>query len=236
MIRNWQVTATLMSPIAADPPQFDSILEWELAKRLGLKHHNKVTRATPIEELEPVPIPLAKRTFERPNDAGQLEALDVYCCSDPIIPEPLAEWVDHSARRFDTTKLALMLDPSQRKNLLTASGPYKMLFKPIRVRLLPSVSWFIRGDRKECYKLLKSIFALGHLRNWGYGLVSSWGFEEMEEDYSLFAPGPDGRRKLMKTLPYGEYLDEISGWRRSFGGMAPPYWHPDRAGEIAIPC
>lgn len=226
MIKNWKVTCWLASPLAGEPPKIDAILEWELAHRLGMKHARKLTRNVPLSEIERPPIPLAQRTI-----AGR----DVYCSSDPILSPTLAEWNDYQNKRIDTNLIALMLRPEERKSLLVASGPYKMRHVPIRVRLVERVVWFVRGDRKEINKLLKSVHSLGKGRNIGYGIVHRWEFDETEEDFSIVADCR-GKPVLMKTVPTGPHLENYTGYRRSFGGAFPPYWHPETYGEIAIPC
>jgi hypothetical protein len=226
MIKNWKVTAWLSSPLAGDPPALDSLLEWELARRLGMKHHLKLTRNVPLSQIEHVPIPLYQVT---------LGGHDVYRCSDPILPEPRAEWADHNSKRIDTGMIALMLAPSERKSLLIASGPYKMRYVPVRCRLVDRVAWFFHGDRKEVNKLLKSVVALGRKRNIGYGLIERWEYEETEDDCSITALC-QGKPVLMKTIPSGPHLKNMTGYRRSFGGGFPPYWHPETYMEIAVPC
>lgn len=226
MIKNWKATAWLSSPLAGEPPAFDAMLEWELANRLGLKHAKKLTRNVPLSQIERVPIPLSQRTL-----AGH----DVYCCSNPILPEPFAEWSDRTSKRIDTDLIALMLSPEERKSLLVASGPYKMRYVPTRVRLIDRVVWFFRGDRAEVNKLLKSIVAIGKHRNIGYGVMERWEFEEMPADYSITALC-QGKPVLMKTVPMGQHLEGVTGFTHSFGGAFPPYWHPETAMEIAVPC
>jgi hypothetical protein len=226
MIKNWRVTAQLATPLAGEPPAFDALLEWELARRLGMKYYNKLTRNVPLLDIPRVPIPLAQRT---------INGRDVYCCSDPIIASPIAEWADHQSKRIDTDLVALLLAPGQRKSLLIASGPYKMRYVPVRVRLITGIVWFFRGDKKEVNKLLKSVIGLGKHRNIGYGIIDGWDYEETEADYSITAM-QHGKPVLMKTIPAGAELENLTGYRKSFGGGAPPYWHPENYMEIAVPC
>lgn len=226
MIKNWKVTAWLCSPLAGEPPAFDAVLEYELALRLGMKHSRKLGRNIPLSDIERPPIPLSKR------DIGDRW---VYRCSDPILPPPRAEWTDHLNKRIDTHVVAMLLDDSQRKNLLTSSGPYKMRHAPIRVRAVDCVVWFVRGDRKEINKLVKRVLALGKYRHYGYGLVARWQYDEIDDDNSIVAMH-NGQPVLMKTVPVGPHLSGVKGYRKSYGGAYPPYWHPDNAQEIAIPC
>jgi len=226
MLKNWLVTAWLASPLAGEPPTLDGILAWEMALRLGMKHSGKTGRWTPLEEIPDVPIPLAQRT---------VSGKDVYCCSSPILPHPRAEWEDHTSKRFESAKLALAIAPERRKLLLTASGPYKSRFVPVRVRLVDRVCWFVRGDRQETNKLLKRVLAIGQHRAIGYGLVHQWEFTETEEDYSIYAP-QKGKLVLMRPIPTGSGLDNVCGYRMSYGGYKPPYWHPGNQCEVAVPC
>lgn len=226
MIKNLKVTAWLRSPLAGEPPALDAILEWELARRLGYKHHAKLTRNVPLSEIKRPPIPIL-----RYNASGH----DVYMCSNPILSTTLAEWTDYQNKRIDTDLIALLLDPAERKSLLVASGPYKMRHVPIRVRLIERVVWFVRGDQKEIHKLVKSVYYLGAHRNIGYGNIEKWEFEEIENDCSVYAM-QHGKLVLMKTLPLGPHLSGVTGYRKGYGGAFPPYWHPETYMDIAIPC
>lgn len=226
MINNWKITAYLKSPLAENPPMFDSILEWELARRLGMKHSNKLTRNIPLDKIQRPPIPLVQRT---------IEGKDVYACSDPILPVPFSEWNDYQSKRFDSDIIALLVKDSERKSVLTSSGQYKNRFVPIRIRLVSCIVWFVRGDKKEINKLLKSVIALGKYRNIGYGLIDHWEYEKTENDNSIFVLYKN-KKVLMKTIPSGSFLKNYTGYKKSFGGGHPPYWHPDTYMEIAIPC
>jgi hypothetical protein len=228
MIKNWKATAWLSSPLAGEPPYLDAILEWEMSFRLGYKRHAKLTRDTPLSEITRVPMPLAKRTI-----AGH----DVYCCSDPILPHPLGpEWVDRLAKQIDADFIAQLLAPKEQKNISVTSGPYKARYAPVRVRLVDRVCWFFRGNEREIRRILKSVFTIGKYRGIGYGIIDRWDYEDMgENDYSIFAPSKNGKI-LMKTIPYNSNLENVSGYKVSFGGGKPPYWHPENYMEIAVPC
>lgn len=224
MIKNWKITCNLLSPLCGNAPRIDSLLEYELALRLGLKYSRKLTRNVKLSEIKNPPIPLAKKT---------VKGFDIYCCSDPIYGNVYAEWSDKQSNRFYVSELALILHESQRKKLLTSSGPYKSRYAPLRIRLVDKIFWFVRGDRKEINKLLKKIIGLGHCRNIGYGMIDSWEYKEQENDYSIFAD-LKGKKIIMKTLPI-QVAKNCYGYRHSYGGAFPPYWHPETYMEIAIP-
>ena len=227
-MKNWKITAWLATPLAGEnAPMLDALLAWELAQRLGSKHHRKTTRATPIDEIPDVPIPLAKRTFS---------GVDVYCVSNPIMPNPLAEWTEYLNKRIDTMTIAPLLSPNEQKSLLIASGPFKMRHSPIRVRLVDRVVWFARGGRVEINKLLKSIYAIGAYRGAGYGRIARWEFEDMgDNNFSIFACW-QGKPVLMRTIPLGEGIENVCGYRPFYGGFKPPYWHPALFRDVAVPC
>ncbi len=225
-LKNWLVTCHLLSPLCGDAPMVDSLMEYELAMRLGYKSSRKLTRNTPLSEIQRPPIPVARRT---------LAGFDTYCSSSPIIGNVFAEYSERQAKRFDTDMCALLLDgKSAGKKLLTSSGPYKARFVPKRIRLIDNINWFVRGDRKEMNKLLKKIVALGTNRSYGYGLIDRWEYQAQEEDNSIFAMR-DGKKVLMKILPI-DAAKEATGYKHSYGGAFPPYWHPETFMEVAIPC
>jgi hypothetical protein len=227
MLKNFLVSAWLATPLCGEPPAIDGILAWELSMRLGYKHANKMGRWTPASEIKEVPIPLAKRT---------IDGRDIYCCSNPIMSPLLApEWVDRTSKRFESGKMALLIAPEHRKSVMVASGPYKSRYVPERIRLIERVCWFVRGDRTEMRKLLKAVYSIGRHRKIGYGMVWQWTFDEVEDDYSIFAPHK-GKQVLMKTLPMGAALQIACGFRHGFGGYKIPYWFPAYQCEIAKPC
>lgn len=226
-IKNWLVTCELISPLCGDPPKICSLMEYELAMRMGMKHSRKLTRNTPLSEVDRPPIPVARRTF------GDI---DIYCTSDPIIGNVFSDHTEKQSKRFDTDMCALMLNEKSRKKLLTSSGPYKSRFVPLRVRVIDTISWFVRGDKKGINKLLKKVVALGRDRSYGYGQIGDWKYEEQENDNSIFALH-QGKNVLMKTMPIATVQDAgATGYKHSFGGAFPPYWHPETFMEVGIPC
>ena len=220
MLANWKLTVHMLTPISEKPPMLEALLTWELAKRLGLSGGEDLSKATPINKIKELGIPLCKKTICN---------VDVFQCSNPIYRIE-HEYHERQSKRFECDKMASMLDPREQKSLLTASGPYKMRFVPVRTMLVPKVVYFFRGDKKEVNKLLKSVLYLGRLRNIGYGRISHFEYEETEVNYSIFADNV-----LMRTIPY--YNDKsIKGAVKSYGACKPPFWHPDNYMEVWEPC
>ena len=143
--------------------------------------------------------------------------------------------MEYNNKRMDTTLMSLLLAPQNRKSVLVASGPYKMRHVPLRIRLIDEIHWFIRCDKKNTKKLIKNVHALGQKRNIGYGMVSSWEFEEVEEDNSIFGMCR-GKPVLMKTIPNGPHMENVTGFVKEFRGVRPPLWHPENMMECCVPC
>lgn len=227
MINNWRVTIDLLTPLAEKPPQLDSLLIWELANRRGFNHGVKLTKSNKLDEQTREiynSLPLSKIT---------ISGVNVFRCSSPVY-FTVFESVERQAKRFECDKMATLLAPQERRGLLVSSGPYKMRFSPIRTLLIPQIVYLFRGDKHEVRKILKSITAIGRLRNIGYGVVKNIIFDEVEEDQSVFAKDGDNRI-LMRPIPTVDDEDLI-GCRKTFGACRPPYWHPDNYQEILEPC
>jgi hypothetical protein len=146
MLKNWKLTIKLITPIIGNPPFLDALLVEEMAFRTGGNNNGaKLTRNTNLTDAKNIPIPLSRVT---------LNGYNVFKCSDPVFKVIFSE-MHHHAKRFDCDKAAELLYPSERKSLLTSSGPYKMRYAPELVNTIPQIVYFFRGDRVEVNKLLK---------------------------------------------------------------------------------
>lgn len=220
---NFKVTAYLKSPLVGDPPYLDALLTYELAFKSNKFESQKFNRATPIEEFNRLPIPISQY---------DINGAKVNSCSDPIFIIQ-TEWHDKLSKRFETDKLSLLIDPVKRKNITPGSGHLRSRYNPLHAKLIDKVIWFARGNINECERLLKNIISLGYYRKIGYGLIGEWEFEVVKDNNSIFSKS--GGKILMKTVPIGDDLKYIEGYRISYGAYIPPYWHPGNFKEIAIP-
>jgi hypothetical protein len=222
--RNWRVTAVLSSPIAGDPPYIDAILEHEMAQRQGKAM--RLSRADKAPPLGSVHIPCLRGEW-----AG---VRGIPRCSAPIVA-PLTERHEHYAKRIAVEHAALLRE-DQRLVVATGNTWTKSYRLPNKVTQADRVCWFVGGAKRRNLKsLLDSVVSIGKDISQGYGRVSEWLIEEVEHDWSWFAELPEGRL-LMRVLPWADELERCIGWRRWCGGYAPPYWHPDRFAEVALPC
>ena len=221
---NWRVVAELSSPLAGDPPYLDGLLEHEMSQR-----HNKamrLTRGMPAPPIGSVHIPCLRGEF-----AG---VRGIPRCSAPIVG-PDTTRHEHFAKRIAVEHSGLLRD-DQRLVVATGNTWTKSYRLPIRVGIAKMVAWFVGGAKRRNIKsLLDSVTSIGFKRSQGYGRVARWVIEEVEHDYSWFADTPHGRL-LMRALPWHDDIQQCIGWKRWCGAYAPPYWHPDRFAEIAIPC
>lgn len=217
-----RITCHLASPIGGDVPMLDSILEYEMAQRLGMA--GKIQRSDPAPPYGEVNIPIARHWF-----GGML----IPCCSSPIV-EPSQESVERFAKRMSTENSEL-LKPSARKMVPVGNGLFKSYRLPIRLRHTNRVVWFTIGTRKHVMKLLKSVVSLAKKRSYGYGMVEKWEADRVNEDLSWFAPTASGTI-LMRPLPVCDGIPtDLIGYQKGFGAVQSPYWHPDRFIERVVP-
>lgn len=225
------ITARLAGPLAGDPPRLDALLE----SVLSLYHPKaapgyKIDRAGPAPPQASVPIPILRRTVT--GDDGR--AWQVACCSDPILPVPDAETVEHYCKRIGVENAGLM-DPAARVVVATGNSWTKSYRLPLRIRRVAEVRWFAFGDRRTVWEVLRRVHFLGKKISYGYGRVASWEVAEVDEDLTWFAPTGHGPL-LMATLPDGPHLPGgLIGARRDFGACVPPLWHPSRYCDIIRP-
>lgn len=232
------VTAWLSSPLAGDPPQLDSLLEWSLApfevgfqdkQKRGVPHHH-IDRSLPAPEQGVIRIPLYRKWL-----GGFLIAQ----CSDAIMPAAKADAVDHICKRIAVEHSGLLAD-DERKVVSTTNSWTKSYRMPLRIRLIERVAWFAFGTRSSVRKALRDIHAIGKKVADGYGRVREWIVEDIAEDRTWFAKS-NGGTVLMRTLPRlidgkAWLPDDLIGYKRHFGACCPPYWHQERFGEIVVPC
>lgn len=221
--KNLKVTVYLGSYLAQDAPQLDSLII--CTKMINTNQYKVINKALEPPEIDE-DIPIKWKTID-----GKMIAM----CSNPIIDKPKYIGVEYMTKKIDPQKYNYIKE-EQHKKLLIASGPYKMTRKPIKILDVEKIVWFAVGWEKELKEILNTIFSLGHLRNIGYGLIKKWEIEEIENDYTWFVEN-NNDKILMRTLPNCDELPKnLTGYKKSFGGYAPPYWHPDRMCEIVEPC
>lgn len=213
-----KVTAWMSSPIAGDVPHLDALLEFEMSQREGAA--DKIVRGSPAPPQGAVHIPMLRRR------AGDW---NVACCSSPIFVAR-REWRENFAKRL-AVEHADALAENQRLVVATGNATYKSYRLPLRIRDCERVVYLCAGHRRPILSLLRSVDSLGKKRSVGYGRVGKWEAEEVEGNAWWFADGV-----LMRPLPACAVPKNTTGARKDFGACTPPYWHPDRYGEIMVPC
>jgi hypothetical protein len=222
---NWKVTAVLSSPIAGDVPYIDSLLEFEMAQRQGKAY--TIQRCDPCPPIGEIHIPCLRGGLGGVNGIPR--------CSAPIftVRSPRHEFF---AKRIGV-EYAGLLSEDQRLVVATGNSWTKSYRLPMLTRNVDRVVWFVTGaKRKHLKSLLDSVQSLGKKRSQGFGRVASWEFEEVEQDWSWFAKVDEGA-VLMRRLPFCDSLpSDLIGYKRWFGGVVAPLWHPDRQMELVVPC
>lgn len=222
----FRVECRLSGALAGDPPHLDALLELALSV-----HHPKaldrvkVDRNVPAPPQGEIPIPILRRT---------LGSWSVARCSGPIYLGAFDRH-EHYGKKLAVEE-ALLLAAGERKVVNTTGAYLKSYRLPLRVRNVARVVWFAEGDRYETLKVLRRVGAIGKKVSQGYGRVASWEAGRVGHDAVWWAGSAAGP-VLMRPLPVGAWLPGgLIGCRPDYGACAPPYWHPDRYGEIVTPC
>lgn len=232
-MRPLKVTARLASgaKVAGDVPMLDALIEWcmsrHVGRTLGLAHDLESDRAPYRPGVIPTPI-LRRRVEGFP--------WPVPLCSSPIF-RAAADDHAHYNRAFRADPL--LIRPDARRVYSSTNGEFKSYRLPLRVRLIERVVWFClakdaRGV-KEVRRLLREVTYLGKKTSQGYGRVAEWVVEDIEQDWSWYAPSESGP-VLMRPLPVSAVPEGTLGGRRWFGGIVPPYWCADYFAEMVQPC
>lgn len=227
------VTAELASPLAAEPPYLEALLEWcmslfflDKTAKIEAVEPWKVTRDRPAPPQGVLPIFIQRQ---------QLGPWQVARCSNPVMSSTAVETVEYISKRLATEE-SVLLREGERKIVSTTNSWTKSYRLPLRIRIPRLVRWCCFGQRREILKLLRRVSSLSKKRSDGYGRVLKWTAEPAAEDYSWYAPHTNGTL-LMRTLPVGDWLPkDLIGYRRDYGACVPPMWHPEHYGEIVAPC
>lgn len=217
--RPYVVTAHLATPLANDPPQLDGLLVYAQSR------NHDCDRSRPAPPQEKGRIPLAREWIG--------EWL-IYHASSPIVGYA-NESTDYYHRQFPVNKSDL-LRPDRQLVIATGNSWTKSYRLPLRARSVDRVRWFVLGVGSPLRRVLKTIRAIGKKTSIGYGRVREWTVEPVDHDYSWFVPLSGGQRVLMRPLPLSLMAEDVIGARRDFGACVPPYWHPERYGDIVVPC
>lgn len=155
-------------------------------------------------------------------------------CSAPIYVTE-SDTNEHFAKRL-AVEHSDLLAPDERKKVAVGNQSYKSYRLPLRTRLVGKVVWFVGGSKRcNLMSLCKQIKYLGKKRSYGYARVCGWNIDEVEEDLSWFAKTEKGTL-LMRVLPFCDNLpSDLIGFRRGFGGVVPPLWHPGRFVDAVYP-
>ena len=222
-----KVVAHLATPLAGDAPMLEALLADVMAGRFPTVPHERHDPPPPYDSMPPIPIL-----------KGRFGGFPVYRASSPILSETLADEHKHIHSRFPTD-YASAVAPESRIVIATGNGKYKSTRLPIRTRAITRVTWFAAMHPKHkpsvLRKELQKVKSIGMDRSRLCGRVTQWDVEKTDNDYSWFAPHPDGT-VLMRPLPICDALSkDLLGAREYFGAFHPPTWHPGRQHPVMIP-
>lgn len=227
-----KITAHLASPISGEPPNLDALLHFALA---GMTAQGRFEASQIAAGLRP-----PDETSQIPLASRKCGDWAVYRCSSPILPIVEATTIERQAKAINTSN-ALLLAPKERKVLMPTKGWAKRYWCAKNVRAIDRVVWFAEGDKEALVDVLEAIPGVGMDVNCGYGRVERWEAEEacLPADSCWFADFGE-EKVLMRPLPIttGNWSlpENLVGYRRGYGAVTFPYWHPDHQTAIVTPC
>jgi len=222
----FKIICELCSPLCGNAPRLDALIVSELIFKQKLcKAGEKLSKGDHISKFKIPSVPLYSEQY---ND------IPLYHVSDPIC------FINFEFREdfccHIEPELYYFLAENERRSISSVSGEYKDTRLPLRLKNINKVVWFCRGTKDSVLEILQNnIFSIGSMRKQGFGVISSWKAEDVDEDYSFYAEKKD-EKVLMKTLPKS-FVDKenIIGYSIQYGACSPPYWHPGRFMNVAVP-
>lgn len=110
------------------------------------------------------------------------------------------------------------------KGLISSSvGKYRAYRVPNVVRVIKDglITFYAMGHKDEIEDMLNGILALGKKTAMGWGIVSSWTVEEIDEDYTTYHPEHGLMRPLLPEEAEGI---DVSGYPLMEYAVKPPYY------------
>lgn len=230
-----KVTAHMATPICGHVPMLESILCDRMGRHMPairVSRHGDRHTGRNWNGYENVPIPVASS----PMGGWQIPR-----ASSPIFAVK-GEEVMHvtSPAGFDLDAMR----PGGANKINVTGGEFKAIRLPRRIIITERVVWFAvarsAGGRTTAASTLRQrlgqVDAIGQDTGIGHGVVSRWEVEQIEDDWSWYAPGDDGP-VLMRPLPQCDELPpSLCGAQAWFDRPAPPYHDKASAVEVVRPC
>jgi len=149
------------------------------------------------------------------------------------------EYTDSWSKRWDDVyDDVVKFNEKTKARVDVASGSFKNYHMPFMNKAFKDVIFYARGNATEIERLLRTyIFSIGKKCSQGKGEILSMGFEEMEEDYSLFKG--EIPMRAIPTENYPKYMDACIKNNRPFNiqthPVMPPYWSIDNLKRCYMP-
>lgn len=222
----FKIICELCSPLCGDAPKLDALIVSELIFKQKLcQAGEKLSKGDPISKFKIPSVPLYTEYYNN---------IPLYHVSDPIYFTNF-EFREDFCCHIEP-ELYFLLAEEDRKSISSVSGKYKDTRLPLRLKNINKIIWFCRGTKDSILEILQeNIFSIGTKRKQGFGVVNKWFVEDIDKDYSFFAE-KENKKVLMKTLPE-LFIDKKNtiGYSIQYGACSPPYWHPGRYMNVAIP-
>lgn len=117
------------------------------------------------------------------------------------------------------------------------SGPFRDRMDYLYCLAAGKVRFYGLGDAAAAEKLLReNVFALGHKRKRGFGLVRRWGVFPVSRDHSVWLRTPSGEVYPARPLPLAAAAEEPGAvWVTMAGSLDPPRWLREAREDLMFP-
>lgn len=139
------------------------------------------------------------------------------------------EGQDHWNKRFDVGFADLVDFRGRRGRVTIEKNEYKAYHMPLWYNAALWVEWYCVGDRRDIEELLSTVTHIGKKTSQGWGRVSRWEIEPIEDDWSIWQGD-----KLMRGIPRYHWPKERPA-NTSLYGIRPSYWDRRNQVELVMP-
>lgn len=141
------------------------------------------------------------------------------------------EGKDYWNKRFDSQFADLVDFGGKRGNVIVGSGQYKAYHMTIFYRAALWVEWYAIGDKTEIEQLLSTFTHIGKKGVQGWGRVSKWVVESIQDDWSVWRDG-----ELMRGIPTEDAIGVgVFDFKLGNYGIRPIYWKSSNQKDLVMP-
>lgn len=206
-----KVTFELLTPIAfSEFLAFDGMLSYCVMKRLLGENFFQV-QGSSVDQLVDVPLPIEERG----------KKLKYYACSFAQYKksqEAVGSWKKRWDENYDW-----LVKFEKKEKVINVGGKFKAGNMPIVYVSVPTIWFYVIGNKEEIENLLAEVQYIGKGKAQGYGKIKSIQVEKFDFEDS----------QMVRPIPIEELGEDWQG-ERQWMTYKNPYWNPANFVECGI--